>query len=259
MVRTKKRAQASRQNGTLAPPPEPEPLSTRQLKELNEEGFVLVKYGKGIRTNVQKGTISDLVAEIVKKGAPIFNNAEVGPGDGTRLQLVRSWSNLPGKAASIISKRLEATFPHLIPGDAQFLLSLAHGHDQRPHLDVTAGHDLLEDPQVKILHSHIVQGRVPLSVIITFGKPAKLHVWPRSMDIVWAPDDSVKADAAHSRLVRIPPYSALVFRQDLVHAGSAYDEANFRIHFYMDLKAEGYITPKGITHYADETFWLISA
>jgi hypothetical protein len=180
----------------------------------------------------------------------------MGSGDGTRLQLIRQWPNLPGQAAKVISRRLEKTFPHLSPGDAQFLLSLAHGHDQRPHTDATAGFDHLREPNTQALFAHVQEERVPLSVIVTFGKEAFLHVWPASMNTIWAKQADAKK--AWSTCIRIPPYSAFVFRQDLVHAGAKYSNVNFRLHFYMDLKAHDYKPEKGHTMFVDDRFWKIS-
>ena len=154
MTRKSKRSQASQQNGSKADPPPPRKLTSQQISELGQEGYTLIEYARSKRTELDKNSRSQLVNEILTMGGTIFNNEEVGPGDGTRLQLIREWPNLPGKAASIISRRIEATFPHLIPGDAQFLLSLAHGHDQRPHLDMISGHDQLENPDVAAVYSH---------------------------------------------------------------------------------------------------------
>jgi hypothetical protein len=61
-----------------------------------------------------------------------------------------------------------------------------------------------------------------------------------------------------SKTIKIPPFSALVFRQDLVHAGTKYKVANLRLHFYMNLIADDYKSQKDRTFYVDEKFWLIS-
>ena len=122
---------------------------------------------------------------------------------------------------------------------------------------MTAGFDQLADnPQISALLNHIKSERVPLSVIVTFSKESFLHVWPASTTTIWAR----KADASHewSKYIRIPPYSALIFRQDLVHAGTKYKRDNLRLHFYMDLNADDYKPEKGHTFYVDRKYWRIS-
>ena len=90
---------------------------------------------------------------------------------------------------------------------------------------MTAGFDELEFPEI--------EAHPP-----TFSKHSTLHVWPGSMNTIWAQ----RAEGNHewSNVVQIPPFSALIFRQDLVHAGFKYKMNNLRLHFYMDLNADDY-------------------
>ena len=231
MPQRKARAKASQQNGTMRKHKEIEPLTEQQKREIIDWGYTIISYPKAQKTFVSTEQGSNLIDDVLNEGSFIFNNAPNGQrGDGTRLQLLREWPNLPGQAAATISKRLEASFPHLSPGDAQILFSIANGHDQYPHTDMTAGFDQLADnPQISALLNHIKSERIPLSVIVTFSKESFLHVWPASTTTIWAR----KADASHewSKYIRIPPYSALIFRQDLVHAGTKYKRDNLRLHF----------------------------
>ena len=257
MTRTSKRAKASKRNGLKGAPPT-EKLSEQQSRELLDWGYTIVSYPKAGNNNVPEWKQAALSNKILDEGSFIFNNSDHGhPGDYTRLQLFREWPKLPGLAAKRISKRIEATFPHLSPGDAQLLYSIAGGHDQRPHTDITAGFDELKSPEVEALHRHIQSGRIPLSVIITFSKPSTLHVWPGSMNTIWA--ESTKDKNEWSKVVRIPPFSALIFRQDLVHAGAKYKTNNLRLHFYMDLNADDYKPQKGHTFYVDKKYWRLSS
>ena len=258
MPRRSKFARSVRENGKKATPPQPNCLSQKEIREILDWGFTIVKYGKSPKTFVSSQEHKDFIAEIRDLNDHIFNNATTGKGDGTRLQSVREWDSLPGLAADRISRRIQATFPHLKPGDAQFLLSLADGHDQLPHTDVTAGHAQLKDPNVNSLQRHIQEGRVPLSVIVTFADASKLNIWPGSASTIWTNDDAVKSESEWSTHVTIPPFSALIFRQDLVHSGSNYDTVNLRLHFYMDLVADDYKVEKGHIFYVDRKYWKIS-
>ena len=258
MPQRSKFAKAARENGKKSSPPPPEKLSQRQIREIFDWGYTIVRYNKSPDTYISAQEYADFIDEIQEANEHIFNNATSGKGDGTRLQSVREWANLPGKAANIISRRIQATFPHLKPGDAQFLLSIANGHDQLPHTDVTAGHEQLSiSPNVRALQGHVREGRIPLSVIITFSTESKLNIWPGSASTIWMDNQDVKSRGAWSDQITIPPFSALIFRQDLVHAGSSYDTNNLRLHFYMDLIADDYETEKGHIFYVDRKYWRI--
>ena len=234
-------------------------MSDRQVREIFDWGYTIVKYSKSTKTYVPVSERRNLIGDVQNFGSAIFNNADHGlPGDGTRLQLVCEWPNLPGRAARLIANRIQKTFPHLSQGDAQLLLSLANGHDQRPHTDMTAGCEQLEDLRIQALKHHIDDNRVPLSVIVTFAEESFLHVWPGSSSTIWTSDRAVKSQHEWSSKIRIPPYSALIFRQDLVHAGARYKEHNLRLHFYMDLVTDDYTPEKGHTFYVDKKFWCIT-
>ena len=159
MPQRSKFARSVKENGKRASPPPAKCLSQKQVREILDWGFTIVRYGKSRDTFISAQEYDDFVSEVQNLNEHIFNNAPTGKGDGTRLQSVREWDTLPGKAASIVSRRIQSTFPHLQPGDAQFLLSIANGHDQLPHTDVTAGHGQLSSSNVKALHNHIREDR----------------------------------------------------------------------------------------------------
>ena len=137
-----------------------------------------------------------------------------------------------GKLAMRVVRRLIKTFPHLKLGKATYLSSLEHGHDQLPHIDVS-------DPSV-VLAQYINRAMIPLSVMVTFREPAVLNVWRGSHNLVWSDPQSVAEGHLFGERVTIPPYSAMIFRQDLVHAGSSYDSPNLRLHLFLDLNVDDY-------------------
>ena len=83
-----------------------------------------------------------------------------------------------------------------------------------------------------------------------------LTVWPGSHKIVWQPNSEVDGQRV-GRRVRIPPYHALVFRQDLVHAGTAYFNDALRLHFYMELNVHDFTRVPNTTQPMDETFFVM--
>jgi hypothetical protein len=117
-------------------------------------------------------------------------------------------------------------------GKAAYLSSLEHGHDQLPHVDLSE-----TDGSIR---SYVDRKMVPLSVIVTFREPAVLNVWRGSHRIVWASRHKLAGKKCFGERITIPPYSAMVFRQDLVHAGSSYESPNLRLHFFLDLNVDDY-------------------
>ena len=255
MVRlSKKKAHAKRLNLTGRKPGK---LSGNQIGQLNDKGYVLLRYTPNGANYVKHASMNDIVNLILEKGVPIINNeSEVEGGDQTRLMKICALNNVAGKAARLISGRLVRTFPYLKRGIAAFLLSLAHGHEQQPHTDVEAGNEKLEDANTAALWRYVQQDKIPLSVILTYSQAATLTIWPGSHKIVWKPNSEVKGSQRGQR-IRVPPYHALVFRQDLVHAGSAYLVDALRLHFYMELNVPDFTRAPNTTQPMDETFFVM--
>ena len=235
---SRRKQQLALARGNNKPPP-PDPLPVHHVEELKEFGYTMFHYAKSGRTNISEESMEQIVSDIHSFGGYLFNNGKTdrqgGIGDKTRMQWIREWDALPGRAAKVVSNRLLTTFPFLKLGLAQFLLSEENGHDQRPHTDTEAGGDLLHKPEVQALKENIDQGKSPLSVIVTFGDPAQLIIWPSSMNVIWAVSGTEPKKIGQGIRVHIPQFTALVFRQDLVHAGSSYSKTNVRLHFFMDL------------------------
>ena len=247
-------------------------LSEDEERQLLEQGFVVLPYSTSGKAFMRKDSGEALIDEVLASGVNIFNN-EMGNskgGDGTRLQKVMDMAGPHGVAASRIAKRLIRTFPFLVPGKAAFLVSTAHGHDQLPHADIAD----ISDP---VLRSSILEkNQVPLAVVLTFNQPGHLNVWPGSHEIVWAEDEKEDGSEDGSedmnqhidkaikkgddevcvgRRIEIPPYHALVFRQDLVHAGTAYESDSLRMHFYLNIA--GHVIAEDATLPVDETYFVM--
>lgn len=76
---------------------------------------------------------------------------------------------------------------------------------------------------------------MPLAVLVALQDETTLDVWPRSIRCIGADTEEL----AHYPLIQrhtvaLSAGDVLVFRGDLVHAGSAYDAENVRLHMYLD-------------------------
>ena len=230
-------------------------LTEQQIEHLQTEGYVVVNYVPDLKSYVKKATMSTLTASILRQCVSIINDdSEVAGGDQTRLMKICALRGVTGRAAQLISGRLKATFPHLKSGIAAFLVSKAHGHEQQPHTDVESGFEKRDDDNTAALWRYVQEDKVPLSVVLTYSQAATLIVWPGSHKTVWKPNSEVQGFQEGVR-IPIPPYSAIVFRQDLVHAGSAYLVNSLRLHFYLELDVSDFVRAPDTTQPMDADYF----
>lgn len=143
-----------------------------------------------------------------KMGGPIFNGAK---NDKKRIQ-----SNLSRKPAVLdeFIDELETTIYDLLPADSPLsfsnwviLKSTPGCQRQQPHTDY--------DPElIRRTPTHI-----PLLVLVSIMPDTYL--------------DLLDTNGIHER-VSMDAGDILIFRADTVHAGSAYQRENIRIHVYLD-------------------------
>ena len=227
---------------------QPDPLTATKREELVCNGFTILDYVRDGRNRITAAKRTALIDEIFDKGSFIVNNSSDGtPGDYSRLMLGVNPQDVPGKLAMKVVRKLLKTFPFLKLGKATYLTSREHGHDQLPHIDVS-------DPN-EILHGYIDKGMIPLSVMLTYKEPAVLNIWKGSHNLVWGKSENgPKGKWIGERFV-IPPYSAMVFRQDLVHAGTSYSSPNLRLHFFLDLDVGDYIDDPSSIKLMDRSYF----
>ena len=237
-------------------------ITERNKQELDDSGYCLFTFGKSGDTFVKLGKRKTIADDILDAGTTIPNNSpEGGPGDLTRLMLVCEWNNTPGWAAKRVRNAIKKAFPWLKEGDCQFLMSIGGGHSQQPHTDAPAGFERMEnDDNARMLHNHVTDAspKCPLAVVVTFSQPSFLWVWEGSHRTIWIPDEKVRrGEVSVAKRVEIPPFSALIFRQDLVHAGSNYETDNLRLHFSMELADTSYAKPPDTIFLVDEGYFVL--
>ena len=103
-----------------------------------------------------------------------------------------------------------------------------------------------------MLQVYVQKGIMPLSIMVTFDV---LNVWKGSHDLVWLDGRASAAKKFFGERVTIPPYSAMIFRQDLVHAGTAYDSENLRLHLFLDLDVDYFSDDPGSIKLMDASFF----
>jgi len=147
-----------------------------------------------------------------KTGGPIFNGAK---NDKKRIQ-----SNLSRKPAVIdeFIDELETAIYDSLPSDSPLsfsnwviLKSTAGCERQQPHSDY--------DPELIRCRGAANPIYIPLLVLVSIMSDTYLDLWD--------------TNGKHER-VSMDAGDVLIFRADTVHAGSAYQRENIRIHVYLD-------------------------
>jgi hypothetical protein len=180
-------------------------------------------------------------------------------GDQKRCQMlvedVLENFELPEEVLELIGdveNQCKGIFPQLKWKTPNFLLSLDGCSKQSAHTDgyiwnIRRACD--DDPS-----------SAPLSVIIPLQHDTSLLVWPGShvTSAIVADEDAgenphifqiIRSSSAFvGARIKIPVGFALVFRQDLIHAGDSYNESNIRVHAYLDNQK--------VEREEDQTFWV---
>lgn len=144
---------------------------------------------------------------------PIFNdNPEQRRNDRNRRQL-----DLPvrGEWMRFLQKRLHDEHPFHAALEFVLLESRPGCQRQAAHCDYVPTPDLLVAPDEAI----------PLLFLLALEDDTYLDVWPLS---------HTRSCVSERKTLRLAAGDAVIFRADLVHAGSAYEKQNIRIHAYLD-------------------------
>jgi hypothetical protein len=188
---------------------------TRSVSRQNRENQTNI-YARGYHVFKNKIPIHPTVLTALKKqiesktGGPIFNGAK---NDKKRIQ-----SNLSRNPAVLdeFIDDLETTIYELLPTDSPLsfsnwviLKSTPGCERQQPHTDY--------DPE--LIRRRGAPAHIPLLVLVSIMPDTCLDLWD--------------ANGNHER-VSMDAGDILIFRADTVHAGSAYQRENIRIHAYLD-------------------------
>lgn len=185
--------------------------------ELHTQGYTVLRRLLDRRTAAAaKATAERLRME------PIFNyNSTTSHNDGRRRQ-----ADFPGSdhlaALLNLNCNLLSTGRHAT--DFVALESLPGCQIQAAHTDYIPDAALLDT----------TDDTVPLLAVIALQPATTLDVWPGSHRLVRRLRLTRHTPKVTRRTVRLNIGDVIVFRGDLIHAGSAYASRNLRLHAYID-------------------------
>jgi hypothetical protein len=124
-----------------------------------------------------------------------------------------------GSYLKLLTDKFLHCFPDLVSAGSTCIVAADECNHQRPHRDIAISSEYQQ---------HLDRGgSVPLSVLVALQSQTTLRVWRASH--LPLTQDPIKME-----VITIPPYNAIVFRQDLIHAGDSFVSMNIRIHMFLD-------------------------
>lgn len=200
---------------------------TNKLKDLcsSGPGFVVLKQWASYKCDEALATYKGLAA------SPIFNTPT--KNDAKRAQATLMKRPKPGKKAKQLypTEWLECVLNKVaqqskrVVGGVVMLRSTAGCSRQMAHCDYVPYDDLL----------NASDDTLPHLLLLALENNTFLDVWPHSHKLFRAQSPSCNPEKKFAvQQVVLDKGDALLFRADLVHAGSAYDTCNTRVHIYLD-------------------------
>ena len=183
---------------------------TERPSSLNSDGYFVIKQAIRVDSNV----IYKLRGQVEKRGRVIFGH------DRKRLQCKVRHGSKPlqafiGALSMLVIKDHMPTY-NVNPSEWVIVRSLPGGQPQPAHCDY--------DP--KIIENEPNE-RKPFAALVAVEPDTKLTVWKGCFGKI--------TNQVQPEDVTLDPGDMLIFRGDLVHAGSAYDQDNIRLHCYFDI------------------------
>jgi ectoine hydroxylase-related dioxygenase (phytanoyl-CoA dioxygenase family) len=189
---------------------------------LHRDGFTIIENAVSFDDN----ELTEIQQQSQKYGRSIFNDNENNSGNDYKRRQSKIKKN--NKTESLLNRfytTLKNRFKKLSIGDTVILRSLPGCREQGKHMDFIPNDVFANGPD----------DQVPLAAILALEQDTTISVWPKSIRIASRKDNQNK----RKRLIRkkakkMNPGDIFVFRGDLVHAGSAYEKSNIRLHCFLD-------------------------
>lgn len=202
---------------------------------LNEDGYVLLKKIAMVPDRVQKYFFK--LAE--NNARVIFNhNEKSNTDDRKRTQKkINRKSKYVDNFMKTVDNQLVTMFPNLKINDWVLIKSYPGCKDQAAHTDYPPSDDMTDE------------SNIPVNAMVAIQDSTFVRVWPKSHRLICNDlyDDKGKntwdemSIQEYESFQKIRPYKIqfdrgdmLIFRGDLVHAGSSYADSNVRMHCFLD-------------------------
>lgn len=210
------------------------PITRSMSKILHQQGYIIYR---NILSDLDNSKILERLRDYMNETAgPIFNNEKTNDNRrrqnkmNTRNPTIRKWI-----------QEIEETIRSIHPiqslhfRDWNVLQSLPDCKSQQPHTDYVPTEQFIK--KMDELDTPENHRKIPLLCLIAMEPNTYLDVWENSIRLTTLSDDILRdymdQDICLNRLC-LQAGDVLIFRPDLVHAGSPYSEENIRLHVYLD-------------------------
>lgn len=210
------------------------PITRSMSKILHQQGYVIYR---NILSDLDNSKILERLRDYMNETAgPIFNNEKTNDNHrrqnkmNTRNSIFRKWI-----------QEIEETIRSIHPiqslhfRDWNVLQSLPGCKSQQPHTDYVPTEHFVK--KMNELDAPENYSKIPLLCLVALESNTYLDVWENSIRLITSSDEKLK-DYTDPDIVLnhicLQAGDILMFRPDLVHAGSSYSEENIRLHVYLD-------------------------
>jgi len=187
------------------------------LNAIHTTGYCILKN----QLKVSSADLSELFAQINHSSVAIFNH-DWDNNDKKRMQRVLQKEKIGFiHALDDVVNRIN---PNLTQSTWVIIKSDAGCKKQMAHLDYV--------PTAEF--SSVVKNDtsfIPLLVLVGVMDNTYIHIWENSIAIT---NETYDGPSVPSTKILLNKGDVLVFRSDVIHAGSEYDELNIRLHCYLD-------------------------
>lgn len=174
-------------------------------------------------------SVIDVVVNKGNKAPAIFNHNESSRNDKKRRQYTLSTN----KTNTVMKKFLESLNQYIRENVSDILepATWVVIHSKKGCQDQAAHCDFI--PDLKL--ATVPDEHMPLGVIVALMPGTRLNIWPCSIKLASIRPDLVRnREPIQCEVVELNVGDMLVFRGDLVHAGSSYKVNNSRLHTFLD-------------------------
>lgn len=196
--------------------------------KLHIDGYTIFKNA----VNVSSDVLQEIIMRSHKAG-PIFNYNETNSrNDNKRRQVTlntRNTSKVLKQFLQTINEFVETKLETNNFKQSSWVIihSRQNCQDQAAHSDYIPDRSLTEASDEQM----------PLAILVSLMPNTKLNVWPKSIKLATDRNDLIldKINGPIECVVaELDVGDILVFRGDLIHAGSSYSKDNYRLHSYLD-------------------------
>ena len=185
---------------------------------LHSNGYIILK--KAII--VTNDDIHNISEQINNSNTYVFNNDWIY-NDKKRIQTDLKEDNISFMPE--LNKIIDNINPLLKASKWVILKSEPGCHKQMAHLDYIPTIDF--DGVI----NGIDKNKIPLLILTSIMDNTFIHIWEKSIEML---NETYSEEPLKSNKLLLNAGDILVFRSDMIHAGSEYTEQNIRLHCYLD-------------------------